>query len=527
MTGGQVEVTSDTDTGSRLRLRSALIALSDRSHSEVLTQALNAAGVEVYATTGTAAYLKGLGLSVRPAEELTRSGEFLGGRVKTLTPDLFGAILARRDNPDHLRDLEARGIRPLDLVAVTLYPFEELSEDASWDEAMEKIDIGGVSLLRAAAKNHSHVAVLSSPDQYDQLCASLEAGGPTLAERRRWATAAIERTAEYDSHIARFFQSRGDDELPAIWLGAQRRSRGLRYGENPHQEAAIYAAAGKDPWWISGALHEGKELSFNNLLDLQVAYRLVGEFVPPACVIVKHNEPSSVGLGDDPAAAFEKAMAGDPVSAYGGVVGFNREVDVDAARIMSKHFLECVGAPGYRQEAAEKLTGKKRLRVVRMPSELWEKGGLDTRGMKDGMLVQRVRPDAGEIQLEVVTRRAPTPAEMEALHFAWTVVASARSNAVVIARADTSLGVGSGQTARVDALNVALMKARRSGLDVEGSVLASDGFFPFADWVEIAREAGITACIQPGGSIRDPDSIAACDDAGLAMVFTGRRQFRH
>jgi phosphoribosylaminoimidazolecarboxamide formyltransferase/IMP cyclohydrolase len=525
MTGGQVEVS--TDTGTRLHPRTALLALSDREHSEVLTQKLNDAGVEIYATTGTAAYLTGLGLDVRPAEELTRTGEFLGGRVKTLTPELFGAILARRDDPDHRRDLEERGIRPLDLIAVTLYPFEKLPADASWDEAVEKIDIGGVSLLRAAAKNFRDVAVLSTPAQYEELCTALAQGGPTMDERREWAAAAFARTAEYDTHIARFFQNRGPDHIPETWLGVHRRSRGLRYGENPHQEAAVYSAANREAWWVSGALHEGKELSFNNLLDLQAAHRVVGEFVPPACVIVKHNEPSSVGLGEDLAAAFEMALAGDPVSAYGGVVAFNREIDAETAKIMSKHFLECVCGPGFSQPAREKLTAKKRLRVVRMPPELWERSGFETRGIGDGLLLQRVRSDAGEIQLRVKTRRAPTPAEMEALHFAWTVVAHARSNAVVVARADTSLGVGSGQTARVDALNVALMKARRSGHDVEGSVLASDGFFPFADWVEIAREAGITACIQPGGSIRDTDSIAACDEAGLAMVFTGRRQFRH
>ncbi len=516
--------------GERRGVRAALLALSDRSGSEILAQSLLEAGAAVYATTGTAAHLRRLGLEVRPVEELTRSAEFLGGRVKTLSADLFGAILARRDDPNHRRELAERGLPEVDLVAVTLYPFEALPRNATWDSAVERIDVGGVSLLRAAAKNFESVAVLTSPAQYEPLRQSLQRGGTTRPERRHLAEAAFARTAEYDALIHRFFWERGGGAAPELWLEPFRRSRSLRYGENPHQEAYLFQPSHGDPWWTRGALHEGRELSFNNLLDLESAIRLCGEFVPPACGIVKHNEPSSVGLGETALEAFERALAGDPVSAYGGVVAVNRELDAETAEAVTRHFFECLGAPRLSEAARRLLVERKRLRVVQAgvadladPSA----GGWEARPLAGGLLVQRVPRGVGEIELRVVTHRAPTPGEMEALHFAWTVVGRARSNAVAISTAGQSLGIGSGQTSRIDALHVALLKAGRSQHDTRDAVLASDGFFPFDDWVAVAHEAGITACIQPGGSVRDAESIAACNTVGLAMVFTGRRQFRH
>jgi phosphoribosylaminoimidazolecarboxamide formyltransferase/IMP cyclohydrolase len=517
-----------TASGSeRRRVAAALLALSDRAESEILADSLLQAGAAVYATAGTAAHLRRLGLDIRDAQELTRSPELLGGRVKTLSADLFAGILARRADPAHRRELEARGLPEIDLVAVTLYPFERLPAGASWSETVERIDVGGVALLRAAAKNFESVVALSEPSQYGGFRDALERGGTTLEERRSLAEAAFARTAAYDAHIQRTFRERGGGGPPEVWLEPFRLSRSLRYGENPHQEAFLYQEPGREPWWSEGALHEGKELSYNNLLDLEAAIRLAGEFVPPACGIVKHNEPSSVGLGEHLLAACERALAGDALSAYGGVVAVNRELDPETAEVLARQFVECIAAPRVSQGARRILVERKRLRVVQasaadLGARLWQ-----ARPIAGGLLLQRLLPDAGEIELGVVTRRAPTPAEMEALHFAWTVVGLARSNAVVVSRADRSLGIGSGQTSRIDALRVALLKARRAEHDTRGAVLASDGFFPFDDWVPVALEAGLTACIQPGGSIRDAESIGACDAAGLAMVFTGRRAFRH
>jgi phosphoribosylaminoimidazolecarboxamide formyltransferase/IMP cyclohydrolase len=397
------------------------------------------------------------------------------------------------------------------------------------------------------APGRRDVATLCASAQYAELLAALaEHGGVPWALRLAWAQAAFERTARYDAAIARRYAREaathagadaGAAGPPAAWTPAYRRVRTLRYGENPHQEAALYEL---DRGWEldRGGSHEGsaggeafesvlegKELSYNNLLDLEAALGLVFEFAVPACVVVKHNEPAGVGLGATAREAFERAFEADSLSAFGGVVAFNRDVDADAAEALAKPFLECVAAPAFAPRALDTLRARKNLRLVRADAPVaprWE-----ARPLGHALLVQGARADAPALKLEVVTRRAPTPAEMEALLFAWTVVGRARSNAIVIAREDRTLGVGSGQTSRVDAVHVALLKARRAGHDTAGAVLASDGFFPFDDWVEPAREAGLTAAIQPGGSMRDPDSIAACDRAGLAMVLTGRRLFRH
>ncbi|MEP7027777.1 MAG: bifunctional phosphoribosylaminoimidazolecarboxamide formyltransferase/IMP cyclohydrolase [Candidatus Eisenbacteria bacterium] len=509
-----------------LPIRHALFSLSDRTGADALAQALVARGATVWATEGTAKALVGAGIETRAVSELVGQGAWLGGRVKTLHPSLLGGVLARRAEPRDMADLAERGIPAFDLVACTLYPFESLAADAPWEQVVETIDVGGVTLLRAAAKNARDVAVLSGIDQYGDALVALEAhGGVPRALRQAWAQAAFERTALYDAAIAaRFTRAQGEDELPAAWVRGFRRARTLRYGENPHQDAALYVDGAAATLAVDAVL-EGKELSYNNLVDLDAAMALVSEFAGPACGIVKHNEPAGVGRGAGALEAFTRAFEADALSAFGGVVAFNVEVDARAAEALAKPFLECVTAPGFAPAALDLLRAKKNLRLVRAQPPVptrWE-----ARALGDGLLVQGVRADAPGIKLEVVSDRAPTPEEMEALLFAWSVVGRARSNAIVIARADRTLGVGSGQTSRIDAVEVALLKARRSGHATEGAVLASDGFFPFGDWVAPARAAGITAAIQPGGSMRDAESIEACNQAGIALVMTGRRLFRH
>ncbi len=525
-------------TPTTLAPRNALLSLSDRTGAVDLARALVAHGVTLWATEGTAAALAAEGIATRPVSDLVGQGAWLGGRVKTLHPSLLGGVLARRAVAADLADLAALDVPPIDLVVVTLYPFESLPADADWPRTIETVDVGGVTLLRAAAKNVCDVAVLSDPRQYEACTTALaELGGLSWELRRDWARAAFERTARYDAAIAAAYGARAGAEdaaagrpaegPPPTWLAAYIRARTLRYGENPHQAAALYVAAHAPPGGGGfDSVVEGKELSYNNLLDLAAANALVAEFVGPACVVVKHNEPAGVARAASPAEAFERAFEADALSAFGGVIAFNVEVDRDTAVALAKPFLECVAAPSFTPAALDALAAKKNLRLVRSAPHA-AGARFEARAVGRGLLVQGERPDAPALQLTVVSRRAPTPAEMEALLFAWTVAGRARSNAIVVAAADRTLGIGSGQTSRIDAVHVALLKARRAGHDMTGAVLASDGFFPFADWVEPALAAGITAAIEPGGSVRDPESIAACDAAGLALVFTGRRLFRH
>jgi phosphoribosylaminoimidazolecarboxamide formyltransferase/IMP cyclohydrolase len=491
-------------------VKHALFSLSDRTGAAALARALAERGVTLWATEGTLKAFADEGIQARAVSELVGQGAWLGGRVKTLHPSLLGGVLARRFVPEDMRDLAEKNVPAFDLVVCTLYPFESLPDDAPWEKVIETIDVGGVTLLRAAAKNCRDVGVLSDPSQYPEALGEIDE-----ALRRKWARAAFERVALYDIAIARRF---GGSEMPSAWLEGFRQARTLRYGENPHQEAALYGAEVE-------AVLEGRELSYNNLVDLDAATALVHEFQGPACVIVKHNEPSGVGLGARALDAFTKAFDADALSAFGGVVAFNVVVDAAGAEALAKPFLECVAAPSFQPAAIEILKAKKNLRVVRVPKRADAKWQVRT--LAEGALVQGVRADAPGMKLEVVTRRKPTPEEMAALLIAWTVVGRARSNAIAITRADRTVGIGSGQTSRIDAVEVALMKARRSGHDTRGAVLASDGFFPFGDWVKPAEAAGITCAIQPGGSMRDPESIEACDAAGLALVMTGMRLFRH
>jgi phosphoribosylaminoimidazolecarboxamide formyltransferase/IMP cyclohydrolase len=507
--------------------QAALFSLSDKRGAAEFAAALAARGTRVLASGGTARHLAAAGVAVTPLEAWTGFGELLGGRVKTLHPHVHAPILARREEPADLAALAERDLVPIDLVAVTLYPFEERAAALDDPGMVEEIDVGGVALLRAAAKNHAAVVVLHDPDQYAAALAVLEAGGPTAAERRALALRAFARTARYDAAIAAELERRSGagEGPPPVHLLALERVRGLRYGENPHETAALYARAGSGR--ALEAWREGRELSYNNLVDLEAAVALAGRFDAPACVIVKHGQPCGAAVAATPAEAYGAAHAADEQSAYGGIVAFNRPLDGAAAVLVARQFAECVAAPDFAPEAMAAFQSRKNLRVLRLDAQSVaspEPWALRTVG--PWALLSRTAagpPPAWR----VVTKRAPTAAEERALRFAWEVAAAARSNAIVLARGTALAGLGSGQTSRVDAVDVALMKARRAGHDPRGTVLASDGFFPFADNVEHAAEAGVAALVQPGGSVRDAEVIAACDRRGLAMLFTDRRVFRH
>jgi phosphoribosylaminoimidazolecarboxamide formyltransferase / IMP cyclohydrolase len=510
--------------------RAALFSLSDKGGVVTFAQALAGRGTRLLASGGTAKHLAGAGLKVTPVEEWTGVPEMLGGRVKTLHPHVHAPILARRGEASDLAALEERGIEPIDLVAVTLYPFEQRAGKLDEAAAIEEIDIGGVALLRGAAKNHADVIVIHDPAQYDEVLQALQSGGSTLEQRRQWALAAFARTAGYDAAIAADLARRAGrapegTEPPAFHVLALERVRGLRYGENPHQVAALYARPGHAA--ALGAWKEGRELSYNNLLDVEAAVALAWRFAAPACVIVKHNQPCGAACAATVAEAYQAALSADEVSAYGGIVAFNRALEGDAARLVAKQFVECVCAPEFSTEARAALEQRKNLRALTLtaadltPADRWS-----LRQAGRWMLLQGETPRPAP-PWKTVTRRAPTDVELESLRFAWEVADAARSNAIAIARGTALIGLGSGQTSRVDAVDVALMKARRAGHQLEGAALASDGFFPFADNVQHAAQAGVTAIVQPGGSMRDAEVIAACDERGIAMVFTDRRTFRH
>ena len=506
--------------------RSALLSLSDKSGAAEFAAMLARGGTKIIASGGTAAHLKSAGLEVTLVEDQTGVAEMLGGRVKTLHPNVHAPILARRDSPEHMAELERLGLLPLDLVAVTLYPFEERGRELDDAGMIEEIDIGGVALLRAAAKNHDGVIVIHDPAQYTEVAEAL-ARGVTAADRRRWAQGAFARTARYDGCIAAEIarRSAGPGQAPPVRAIVLERGRTLRYGENPHQQAALYTARGSGH--SPAAERETKELSYNNLLDLESAVRLAGRFDAPACVIVKHLEPCGVAVAGTLLEAYERANASDPLSAFGGIVAVNRPLDAATATAIAGRFVECVAFPSLLSNAEAAFAAKKNVRLVRLSADdVRAPGEWQWRPVGPWVLAQR-EPGGLPPAWRQVTKRAPDEAEHAALAFAWEVVAAARSNAIVLARGTSLLGLGSGQTSRVDAVDVALMKARRAGHEVAGAVLASDGFFPFPDGVTHAAEAGIRAIVQPGGSVKDADVIAEADRLGVAMLFTDRRVFRH
>ena len=510
-------------------MRRALLSVYDKTGVAAFAEELLRLEFELVASGGTAQLLAHEGLPVTPLEDLTGFAEMLGHRVVTLHPAVHGGILARRDVPEDVADLETHGIAPIDLVCVNLYPFEQTVSrlDAGWDDAIEKIDIGGPALLRAAAKNHAHVIPVCRPKDYARVLAELRDGDVSVATRRDLAACVFTTTAAYDSAVARWL-SRGLG-LPKTLVPVLDHALDLSYGENPHQTAAFFAERGARTHLLARVeqLH-GKPLSFNNLNDLSAARLLALEFHRPACVIVKHANPCGVGVADTLEEAYEKALAGDPVSAFGGVVVMTRPVSAALGERLAEQFVEVLFAPGYDAVAIEALVQKPGMRILDDgerrsvdPTE-W-----DMKRVLGGMLVQD--RDSGPDPLDGmdVVCGDVAPATWDDLLFAWSIVKHTLSNAIVIVRDGQTLGVGAGQMSRVDAVRIAVGKAREHGHSLAGAVLASDAFFPFADGPAIALEAGIGTIIQPGGSKRDDEVIGAVRDAGAAMVFAGRRHFRH
>jgi phosphoribosylaminoimidazolecarboxamide formyltransferase / IMP cyclohydrolase len=521
----------------------ALISVFDKTGIADFAKRLATMKIEILSTGGTAKLLRENGIAVRDVSDFTGWPEMLGGRVKTLHPKVHGGLLFRREHAEDRKQAAEHGIAPIDLVVVNLYPFEATAAKArlTAEELIENIDIGGPTMLRSAAKNFESVTVVCDPTDYELIASELESSGTvstTLFRRMDLAKKVFATTARYDGLIAmqmdRLRFEHGSvlnlTEIPVfpdyVHI-ALRQQRGLRYGENPHQFAALYALAGRTPEGLAAAKQlQGKELSYNNFVDLEAARSLAAEFKNPAAVIIKHNNPCGAAEQGNLRDAYLKALACDPVSAFGGVLAFNREVDAATAEEVAKLFVECIAAPGFASRAKEIFAAKKNLRLLELPP-----GGLELerelqlKRILGGVLVQQ--PDLGELnnnELRTVTKRVPTPEEMHTMRFAWKVAKHVKSNAIVFAKDGATVGVGAGQMSRVDSVKIAVMKAQAP---LTGSVVASDAFFPFPDGVEEAAKAGATGVIQPGGSVRDPDVIATADRLGLAMVFTGMRHFLH
>jgi len=551
-------MTQADDSGLR-KIKRALISVSDKSDIIEFARALRDFGVEIISTGGTGKILREAGINVLDVSDVTGFPEMMDGRVKTLHPRIHGALLALRDNVEHVAAMKAHGIEPIDMAVINLYPFEQTikREGVTLKEAVEQIDIGGPAMIRSAAKNWEELAVVTSPDDYHAIVEELNGNGGavTRSTRRRLAEQAFMRTATYDAIIFAYLKSldqkqsaKGSIVFGSIGSSAERANvdapefsmetfRGslpnsaewtiskvanLRYGENPHQMAGLYQTASRHGV-ANAQLLSGKEMSFNNYVDADAAWQLVCDFEENACAIIKHTNPAGVGIGDSTEEAYRKALATDPVSAFGGIVAFNHPVDEFAARAVIEIFTEVIIAPDYEEAALAVLSTKKNLRVLRATAAPAE--GLEYKQISGGMLVQT--KDAHNLKredLKVVSARQPTAEEIRALLFAWTVCKHTKSNAIVYAREDQTVGVGAGQMSRVDSVKLGAMRAQ---LPLNGSVLASDAFFPFRDGIDEAAKHGISAVIQPGGSVRDDEVITAANEHGLAMVFTGIRHFKH
>jgi phosphoribosylaminoimidazolecarboxamide formyltransferase / IMP cyclohydrolase len=510
-------------------MRRALLSVSDKTGLAEFARELVDSGWEIVSTGGTARTLREAGIAVREIAQVTGFPEMMDGRVKTLHPAVHGGLLARRDEPSHMQALEEHDIQPIDLIAVNLYPFREIAarRDRPPADVIEQIDIGGPSMIRSAAKNADSVTVVVDPGDYARVLSALKEGKDDDRLRRQLAGKAFAHTAAYDAAIAGWFAQQLEERFPEQAVWAFDRAQPLRYGENPDQAAAFYTerpASGIAQLTQRG----GKALSFNNLLDLEGALLAVDPFgSQPACAIVKHTTPCGLAIGDTALDAYRKALACDPVSAFGSVIALTVPVDELAASAVASLFVECIVAPSFTVEAIEILGRKQNLRVLEGRAT-WPPDALDVKRVRGGMLVQERPPariDDGDWQ--VVSARQPTAEEYHDLLFAWRAVASVKSNAIVLARAGATIGIGAGQMSRVDAAFVAVHKARTAGHETSGAVLGSDAFFPFRDGVDQAAEAGVRAIVHPGGSVRDPEVIAAADEHGIAMVFTGKRQFRH
>jgi phosphoribosylaminoimidazolecarboxamide formyltransferase / IMP cyclohydrolase len=518
-------------------IRRALISVSDKSGIVEFARFLVERGVVLISTGGSARALAAAGLAVIEVSSHTGFPEIMDGRVKTLHPTIHGGLLARRDSTEHRAAMETHGIAAIDLLVVNLYPFEAtVASGASEAQCIENIDVGGPAMIRAGAKNHEFVAVATAPADYAPIMAEMreKSGALGLTARRRLAAAAFARTAAYDAAIAQWMQ-RANPLAPRLILAGERK-QALRYGENPHQQAALYISGEARPGVTTARQLQGKELSYNNLNDTDAAYELVAEFERPAVVIVKHANPCGVALDDDLSTAYARALASDPVSAFGGIVALNRTLDANTAGAIAELFAEVVIAPAIEPAARQLLATKKNLRLLEagaLPDPA--ASGLSVKTLAGGFLAQsRDNGRIAEADLKLVSKRAPSEAEMADLLFAFTVAKHVKSNAIVYAKGLATVGIGAGQMSRVDSSRIAAWKAKEAALAAgekesraKGSVVASDAFFPFADGLSAAAEAGATAVIQPGGSMRDHEVIAAADKAGLAMVFTGMRHFRH
>ncbi len=512
-------------------VRRALVSVSDKRDLIPFVAELADLGVEILSTGGTCRALRDAGLSIIEVAEKTGFPEIMDGRVKTLHPVIHGGLLGRRGIDDHV--MREHDIEPIDLLVVNLYPFEQTiaRDDATIEDAIENIDVGGPAMLRAAAKNHDGVAVIVDPDDYGKVLESLRARTFASEERRRLAAKAYAHTASYDTAITKYLsKSLGDDELGLRMLYSGSLIQNMRYGENPHQRAAFY----RDMQTPSGSLAtarqlQGKELSYNNVADSDAALECVRQFDDPACVIVKHANPCGVAVASDILSAYDKAFQTDPTSAFGGIIAINRSLDVaTASAIVERQFVEVIVAPAVDREAGIVLAEKKNIRVLETGAPDQHAAGLEFKKVSGGLLVQTA--DAGRItasDLKLVTSAAPTPDQIEDLLFAWAVVKYVKSNAIVFCKNLMTIGVGAGQMSRVYSTRIAAIKAADEGLSVKNSVMASDAFFPFRDGIDAAAEHGIAAIIQPGGSLRDDEVIAAANEHGIAMVMTGMRHFRH
>src|ERR1700738_1018694 len=524
------------------RVTRALLSVSDKSGLIEFARALAGHGVDLVSTGGTAKAIATAGMKVTDVSELTGFPEMMDGRVKTLHPKVHGGLLAIRDNAEHAKSMKDHGIAPIDLVVVSLYPFEAtVDSGAGFEDCIENIDIGGPAMIRAAAKNHDDVAVVVEPQDYQAVLDDLAANSSatTLALRRRLAAKAYARTAAYDAAISNWFAVQLETDAPDYRAIGGRLIQTLRYGENPHQHAAFYRTADRRPGVASARQVQGRELSYNNINDTDAAYECIAEFDAKrtaACVIVKHANPCGVAEGSDLVDAYRKALACDSTSAYGGIVALNRTLDADAARVITEIFTEVIVAPDATDEAIAIVAAKRNLRLLlagSMPDP--SAAGFTAKTVAGGLLIQsRDNAVVDDMTLKAVTKRAPTEAELRDLKFAFRVAKHVKSNTIVYAKDLATVGIGAGQMSRVDSARIAARKAQDAADELKlavpmtkGSVVASDAFFPFADGLLVAIEAGATAVIQPGGSVRDAEVIKAADDHGIAMVFTGVRHFRH
>lgn len=516
------------------KITRALISVSYKRGIIEFSKVLASYGVEILSTGGTAKLLREAGLTVKDVSEFTGFPEMLDGRVKTLHPKVHGGLLGMRSNPEHVAKMKEHGIENIDMVVVNLYPFEATvaKEGCQLEDAIENIDIGGPTMLRSAAKNYPDVTVLVDSNDYPSILDEMRDNDGAVSAKTNFGLAVkvFQHTAAYDGAISNYLGSRLTEEVqeyPPTFTLQVKKAQALRYGENPHQTAAFYIENGVTEPCVSNAQQlQGKELSFNNIIDLDAAIETVKEFEQSAAVIIKHTNPCGAALADSPLTAYLKARECDPVSAFGGIVGFNRTVDADTAKELTSTFLEAVIAPGYTDEALEIFTAKKNVRVMQVPLlDSYVAKGYDLKRVTGGLMIQgRDLGMINALDCRVVTERTPSPAEYEALDFAWRVCKHVKSNAIVFTNRDQTVGIGAGQMSRVDSSKIAVQKAL---LPTQGTVLASDAFFPFRDGVDAAAEAGVIAIIQPGGSVRDEEVIKAANEHGIAMIFTNMRHFRH